>query len=78
MGIASKLKVATEVQATLPPQLKVGLKSIVQVADGQKFAGEIVSITPLPEQGKQKVEVSFATPQNFLIGQSATVSFPVP
>jgi hemolysin D len=78
MGIASRLQVATELEETFPPQLKVGLKSIVQVADGQKFAGEIVSITPLPEQGKQKVEVSFTTAQNFLIGQSATVSFPVP
>jgi hemolysin D len=77
MGIASRLKVATEVETTFPSQLKVGLKSIVQIADGQKFAGEIVSITPLLDQGKQKVEVGFTTAQNFLIGQSATVSFPV-
>jgi hemolysin D len=78
MGIARSLKVATEVAATSPPQLQVGLKSIVQVTDGQKFTGEIISITPLPDQSKQKVEVSFTTAQNFLIGQSATVSFLVP
>ena len=77
MGIARSLKVATEIEATLPPKLQVGSKSIVQVIDGQKFTGEIVSITPLPDQGKQKVEVSFTTAQNFLIGQSATVSFPL-
>lgn len=78
MGIARSLKVATEVESTLPPKLQVGSKSIVQVNDGQKFTGEIVSITPLTDQGKQKVEVGFTTAQNFLIGQSATVSFPLP
>lgn len=78
MGIARSLKVAAEVVATSPSQLKVGAKSVVQVPDGQKFAGEIVSITPLPDQGKQKVEVNFTTAQNFLIGQSATVSFAMP
>ncbi len=78
MGIARSLKVATEVESTLPPKLQVGSKSIVQVNNGQKFTGEIVSITPLPDQGKQKVEVGFTTAQNFLIGQSATVSFPLP
>ncbi len=77
MGIARSLKVSTEVEAALPPKLQVGLKSIVQVTDGQKFTGEIVSITPLPDQRKQKVEVSFTTAQNFLIGQSATVYFPM-
>ncbi len=77
MGIARSLKVSTDVEAALPPELQVGSKSIVQVTDGQKFTGEIVSITPLPDQRKQKVEVSFTTAQNFLIGQSATVSFPM-
>ncbi len=76
MGIARSLKVATEVESILPPKLQVGSKSIVQVNDGQKFTGEIVSITPLPDQGKQKIEVGFTTAQNFLIGQSATISFP--
>ncbi len=76
MGIAYGLKVVTQVKQPLLPHLKVGTKSIVQMPDGQKIMGEVVAITPLPDQRQQKVEVGLKPTKNVLIGQPANIFFP--
>jgi hemolysin D len=77
---AQLLKTTVEVEDKLAANLQTGRRALVKIKSGnnvQDYTGRVANISPPGENRKQKIEIEFQAGTDFLVGQPATIYFPV-
>jgi hemolysin D len=75
-----QLKTTVDVDEKLASTLQVGRRALIKIKSGndvQDYTGKVANISPTGENRKQKVEIEFRVGKDFLVGQPATIYFPL-